>query len=44
MSLQLGESPVTSNTMNQTANRVTVERLETPSDHPRFGKFTVAQK
>lgn len=44
MSLQLGQSPVTPNTMNQTANRVTVERLETPSDHPRFGKFTVAQK
>ena len=44
MSLQLGQSPVTPNTMNQTANHVTVEQLETPSGNPRFGKFTVAQK
>ncbi|ACB50814.1 hypothetical protein cce_1464 [Crocosphaera subtropica ATCC 51142] len=44
LSLQLGESPMTPNTMNQTATHVPIEQLESPSHDPNFGDFTVAQK
>ncbi len=44
ISLQLGQSPVTPNAVNQTANHVTVEEVEPHSDNPSLGKFTVAQK
>ena len=44
VSLQLGQSPVTPNAMNRTANHVAVEDVESFSDNPKFGQFTVAQK
>lgn len=44
MSLQLGQSPVNPNAMNQMANHVTVEELEISPHNPNFGKFTIAQK
>ncbi|MDJ0732023.1 MAG: hypothetical protein QNJ33_18760 [Crocosphaera sp.] len=44
VSLQLGQSPVTPDPINQTANRVPVEEQISSPRSPGFGNFTVAQK
>ncbi len=44
VSLQLGQSPVTPNTIHQTAKGVTIEEPMGSPHEPLFGKFTVAQK
>ncbi|MDJ0600552.1 MAG: hypothetical protein QNJ37_17125 [Crocosphaera sp.] len=44
VSLQLGQSPMTPKTMNQTANHVTIEKLMVYPHDSHFSDFTVAQK
>lgn len=44
VSLQLGQSPMTPNTMSQTANNVTVEKPMVSPNDSYFSNFTVAQK
>ncbi|MEL4897680.1 hypothetical protein [Crocosphaera sp. Alani8] len=44
VSLQLGQSPMTPKAVDKTANRVTVEQVETHFNASSFGDFRVAQK